>query len=66
MRKEAKGDYQIGIYAVVHDPIPPTRTGKVPPWRASTDFGFEKRFRTLADAHQYLTGEPLRQKRTRS
>lgn len=60
IRREAKGDYQIGIYAVVHDPVPATRTGAVPPWRATTDFGYDKRFRTLSAAYKELTGEPLR------
>ncbi len=63
IRKEAKGDYQIGIYSVVYDRVPAVRSGAIPPWRASTDFGYERRFRTLSEAYQQLTGEPLRQPR---
>ena len=64
IRKESRGDYQIGIYSVFLDPAKGSRAAmadKPKPWRATTGFGFERRFRTLGDAYLFLTGEPLRQ-----
>lgn len=51
-RKQGFGYYTIGIYDVV-------RSGRE--WVArGRDFGFEKRFPTLAAAHLELTGESIR------
>lgn len=52
-RKEASGSYVIGIYVV-------EREGNY--WIAyGRDFGFRRRFPTLAAAHLELTGEPMRE-----
>lgn len=62
LRKEALGVCQIGVYAVVREK--PVR----PRWIATACSGvwnYRQEFASLADAYLELTGEPLRQGRSR-